>query len=64
MGAMNEFKVLGPNGRLCGRLCAAPAGRLPIPAVMLAQKLMLETREPEFLGIAAQGPGTTGPTLW
>jgi hypothetical protein len=34
-------------------------GNLPIPAVMLAQKLMLETQESEFLRIAAGGPGTT-----
>ena len=30
-------------------------------AVMLAQKLMLETSEQEFIRIAAQGPGTIGP---
>ena len=33
------------------RLCAGP-DNLPAPAVMLAQKLMLETREAEFLRVA------------
>lgn len=61
-GTISNVEVLGPSGAVCGRLCAAPAGALPTPAVMLAQKLMLETRESEFLRIAADGPGTTGTT--
>ncbi|TAK84155.1 MAG: hypothetical protein EPO20_15845 [Betaproteobacteria bacterium] len=61
-GTISNIEVLGPSGAVCGRLCAAPAGTLPTPAVMLAQKLMLETRESEFLRIAADGPGTTGTT--
>ncbi len=61
-GTISNVEVIGPSGAVCGRLCAAPAGTLPTPAVMLAQKLMLETREAEFLRIAAEGPGTTGTT--
>ena len=57
-GTTSNVEVLGPSGRVCQRVCALPAGDLPIPTVMLAQKLMLETREAEFLRIAAQGPGT------
>jgi hypothetical protein len=37
---------------------------VPIPAVVLAQKLMLETQESEFLSIAARGPGTTAVTVF
>lgn len=59
----SNVEVLGPSGTVCRRLCALPVGDLPIPAVMLAQKLMLETRESEFLRIAARGPGTTGPGM-
>ena len=47
----SNVEVIGPSGTVSRRLCA-------IPAVMLAQKLMLETREAEFLRIAAGGPGT------
>ena len=54
-----NIEVLGQSGIVGGQLCAGPVG-VPIPAVMLAQKLMLETQESEFLRIAAQGPGTTG----
>lgn len=54
----SNVEVLSPSGTVARRLCALPAGDLPIPAVMLAQKLMLETRESEFLRIASGGPGT------
>jgi hypothetical protein len=54
----SNVEVIGPSGTVSRRLCAIPVGDLPIPAVMLAQKLMLETREAEFLRIAAGGPGT------
>lgn len=37
------------------RLCAAPE-HLSAPAVMLAQKLMLESREEEFLRVAIVHP--------
>jgi erythromycin esterase-like protein len=57
-GTTSNVEVLEPAGTVSRRLCALPAGNLPIPAVMLAQKLMLETQEAEFLRIAAQGPGT------
>lgn len=59
-GSTANVEVLTPEGEVMSRLCAGPAG-IPIPAVMLAQKLMLETSEQEFIRIAAQGPGTIGP---
>jgi hypothetical protein len=57
-GTTSNIEVLGPSGKVCRRVCALPVGNLPVPAVMLAQKLMLETRESELLRIAAHGPGT------
>lgn len=56
-----NIEVVTEAGVVVRRLCAGPVG-VPIPAVMLAQKLMLETREAEFLRIAARGPGTTPAT--
>jgi len=53
-----NIEVLAQRGIVDRRLCAGPVG-VPIPAVMLAQKLMLETQESEFLRIAARGSGTT-----
>jgi hypothetical protein len=58
-GTTSNVEVVTRSGKVVSRLCAGPTG-LPTPAVMLAQKLMLETAESEFLRIAAQGPGTTG----
>lgn len=52
-----NVEVLSPTGTVARRLCAGPVG-VPTAAAMLAQKLMLETRESEFLRIAAGGPGT------
>lgn len=57
-GTVANVEVLDERGAVCGRLCAGPTG-VSIPAVMLAQKLMLETREAEFLRVAARGPGTS-----
>ena len=54
-GTVANVEVLGSRGEVLYRLCAKPAD-LPTPAVMLAQKLMLETREAEFLKIAARHP--------
>lgn len=54
-GATANVEVLGPDAELAYRLCAAPDD-LPTPEVMLAQKLMLETREAEFLRIAVRHP--------
>lgn len=54
-GTVANIEVLGSRGELLYRLCAKPAD-LPTPAVMLAQKLMLETCEDEFLAIAARHP--------
>lgn len=59
-GSTANVEVLTPDGDVMSRLCAGPPG-LPIAAVMLAQKLMLESSEQEFIRIAAQGPGTIGP---
>lgn len=57
-GATANVEVL-ERGTVSRRLCAGPAG-VPVAAAMLAQKLMLETDEAEFLCIAERGPGTTG----
>jgi hypothetical protein len=57
-GTTANVEVLDPTGAVTRRLCAAPTG-VPVPAAMLAQKLMLEASEAEFLAIAARGPGTT-----
>lgn len=48
----SNIEVLTASGNVDHRLCAGPVG-VPTPAVMLAQKLMLETQESEFLRIAA-----------
>jgi hypothetical protein len=54
-GTVANVEVLGSRGEVLYRLCAKPAD-LSTPAVMLAQKLMLETREAEFLRVAARHP--------
>jgi hypothetical protein len=48
-----NIEVLSQSGMVVSRLCAGPLG-VPISAVMLAQKLMLEAQESEFLRIAAR----------
>lgn len=58
-GTTANIEVLAPAGWVDYRLCAGPAG-VPAPAVMLAQKLMLESREGEFLRIAARHSATAG----
>lgn len=60
-GSTANVEVLDPSDTVARRLCAGPVG-VPVPAAMLAQKLMLETNESEFLEIAARGPGTTAAT--
>jgi hypothetical protein len=62
-GTVANIEVLGPGDELLYRLCAKPAD-LPTPAVMLVQKLMLETREAEFLKIAARHPLLLPPHGW
>ena len=54
-GTVANIEVLGERGEVAYRLCARPDD-LPTAAVMLAQKLMLETREAEFLALAARHP--------
>lgn len=46
-----NIEVVAPSGMVVRRMCAGPVD-VPTPAVMLAQKLMLETQEAEFLRIA------------
>lgn len=58
-----NIEVIEPPGTVVRRLCAGPVG-VPIPAVMLAQKLMLEADEPEFLRIAARLGNTWGDPLY
>lgn len=58
-GTTANIEVLAPAGWVDHRLCAGPEG-LPAPAVMLAQKLMLESREAEFLRIAARHSAVAG----
>jgi len=55
VGSVANIEVLDEAGRVGYRLCACPQ-RLPTWGVMLAQKLMLESREAEFLGIAVRHP--------
>jgi hypothetical protein len=63
-GTIANIDVLARNGRVEHRLCAGPRG-VPTPDVLLAQKLMLETQESEFLRIAikhcALGGGVIPP---
>jgi hypothetical protein len=53
-GKRANIQVLAPSG-IVRRLCAGPLD-VPAPAVMLAQKLMLENQETEFLRIAREIP--------
>lgn len=62
-GTMANIEVLGKSGEVDYRLCAGPV-ELPTHAVMLAQKLMLESCEAEFLRIAARHPGLALPRGW
>lgn len=57
-GMTANVEVVLPSGGVCRRLCAGPVD-VPVHALMLAQKLMLETQEAEFVRIASRGPGTT-----
>ena len=50
-GNTANVEVLGQYGMVVRQLCAGPLD-VPTPALMLAQKLMLETQESEFLRIA------------
>lgn len=50
-----NIEVLAPSGMVLRRLCAGPVD-IPTPAVMLAQKLMLEAQEREFLRMARTIP--------
>jgi len=52
-GTTANVEVLWADGDLEYRLCASPAD-LPTTSVMLAQKLMLERREAEFLRVAVR----------
>lgn len=52
-GATANIDMVSNSGEILCRLCARPL-EVPVPAVMLAQKLMLETQEAEFLRVAAR----------
>jgi hypothetical protein len=52
-GTMANIEVLDERGIVRYRLCAGPLD-LPVPSVMLAQKLMLENSEADFLRVAAR----------
>lgn len=55
----SNVELLGDDGHPVKRYCIAPAeplGRLPFGDVMLAQKLLLEADESEFLSIANAQP--------
>jgi hypothetical protein len=58
-----NIEVLEQPGMVIRRLCAGPLG-VPIPDVMLAQKLMLEADESEFLRIAARLGDNWGDPLY
>jgi hypothetical protein len=51
-GYAGNVKLLGVDGQPVKRYCIHADSRLPYEDQMLAQKLMLETNEPEFLRIA------------
>ncbi len=55
-----NIEVLDETGEVQYRLCAGP-DRVPTAAVLLAQKLMLEAREAEFLRIAVRHPAVIAP---
>jgi hypothetical protein len=57
-GTTSNIEVLAPDGEVEHRLCAGPVG-VPTPSVLLAQKLMLETHEAEFLRIAVMHPSAS-----
>ena len=54
-GSVANIEALDEHGNAEYRLCACPR-RLPAWGVMLAQKLMLESREAEFLRVAIRHP--------
>lgn len=62
-GTVANIDVVGASGQVLYRLCAKPDD-VPTPAVMLSQKLMLETREAEFLRIAVRHPLLTPVQGW
>jgi len=55
-GHAGNVDALDPSGRVVGRYCAHPLGRIPVHDVMLAQKLWLETDEDMFLREASPYP--------
>ena len=52
-GTTANIDLVGEGGEILCRLCARPLD-VPAPAVMLAQKLMLESQEADFLRLAAR----------
>jgi hypothetical protein len=62
-GTTANVEVLSQSGAVLRQLCAGPL-ELPTPALMLAQKLMLETQESEFLRIARVLGADVNPRLF
>jgi hypothetical protein len=55
-GRAGNVYLLGPDGRPVTRYCAHPVDRVPDEDTMLAQKLMLESCEEDFLRLANATP--------
>jgi hypothetical protein len=55
-GHAGNVDALDSRGRVIGRFCAHPLGRVPVYDMMLAQKLWIETDENMFLKKAAPCP--------
>jgi len=55
-GRSNNVREVDANGKEIAMLCAHPTEYVPDADTMLAQKLMLETAEEEFLQIANRNP--------
>ena len=49
---VQNVDLIGPDGRRLRNYCAHPASAIPDQDTMLAQKLMIENQEEEFLRIA------------
>ena len=56
-GTVANIEALDEAGGAEYRLCACPR-QVPVWSAMLAQKLMLESREAEFLRVAVRHPAT------
>lgn len=55
-GTAGNVYELSKEGRKVAKYCIHPSEDVPVPDVMLAQKLMLETDEKQFLKVANKTP--------